>query len=441
MTGPRFAEMGGIGAARPSRRRRVLALALGALAWLVSVTPAGASPYAPVNQPGPPLDVPVAKLQSAIVCSSLVGQSGNEPVLLVPGTGATFQIQWQWNFAVALSDLGIPWCGVSPPEDQTGDIQIAAEYDVYAIRYLYHRSGGRRIAIVGHSQGGMQPRWALRFWPDTRAMVADDVGIAPDNQGGSGGNALCPPNTYCELTLHQQDTGSSFITALNSRQQMFPGIDYTVIYSTMDEIVFPQDTPLYGPGSYARIALQDVCPGHLADHFLDGTIDPVSWGLTLDAITQPGPASRVRIPSTVCSELVMPGLAATWPLQFAQAAASFLAARASAQDSYNEPPLKCYVYAACTGAAAPTLTMFVSTSPRRIRARHRARIHILVRTDEGGVLVPVPGATITLGRKRRTTGAGGDVTITTTPKRPGHYRVTANRAGTNPARTTITAHR
>jgi hypothetical protein len=27
----------------------------------------------------------------------------------------------------------------------------------------------------------MQHRWALRFWPDTRAMVADDIGIAPDN--------------------------------------------------------------------------------------------------------------------------------------------------------------------------------------------------------------------------------------------------------------------
>jgi hypothetical protein len=62
-----------------------------------------------------------------------------------------------------LSNLGIPWCGVTPPDNQLGDTQLAGEYDVYAIRYLYHQSGERKVAIVGHSQSGMQPRWPLRI--------------------------------------------------------------------------------------------------------------------------------------------------------------------------------------------------------------------------------------------------------------------------------------
>ncbi len=33
--------------------------------------------------------------------------------------------------------------------------------------------------MVTHSQGGMIGRWATRFWPDTRQMVDDIVGLAP----------------------------------------------------------------------------------------------------------------------------------------------------------------------------------------------------------------------------------------------------------------------
>jgi hypothetical protein len=43
------------------------------------------------------------------------------------------------------------------------DIQTAGEYVVYAIRTMPAAYGGR-IDIIGHSQAGMVPRWALRFW-------------------------------------------------------------------------------------------------------------------------------------------------------------------------------------------------------------------------------------------------------------------------------------
>ena len=66
---------------------------------------------------------------------------------------------------------------------------------MHAIRRI-HRISGRRVAVMGHSQGGMSMRWALRFWPDTRAMVDDVIGFAGSNHGtDSGGGCAngCTP--------------------------------------------------------------------------------------------------------------------------------------------------------------------------------------------------------------------------------------------------------
>jgi triacylglycerol esterase/lipase EstA (alpha/beta hydrolase family) len=412
------------------------------LCALFSAASASASAqYAPLGQPGPPLSVAPDQLASALVCSPNVGRSHREPVLFVPGTGETFPAFFQWSYANELSNLGIPWCGISPPYRQLGDVQIGGEYDAYAIRTLYRRSGDRKIAIVGHSQGGMQPRWALRFWPDTRAMVADDIGIAPDNQGTTNGRTLvdvCAPAGDCPLNFWQQATGSHFIQALNSRQQMFTGIDYTVIYSTTDSVVLPQDTPLDGAGSYRRIALQSICPADFATHFQDGTTDPVSWALTLDAITLPGPADPARIPQAVCRESLPPGMTPeAAAVGGSQAALSVTESATTAPTASAEPPLACYVYAHCQGRNAPTLRFWKHTTPRLIQAGHRALIHMLVRTDEGGVLVPAPAVRITLGRQRRLTDGDGDATIAIRLIHPGSYRLIASRPGCNPARATI----
>src|SRR3954447_22112013 len=99
---------------------------------------------------------------------------------------------------------------------------------VYAIRTMYARSG-RRIAVMGHSQGGMVPRWAFRFWPDTRTMVDDQVGFAPSNHGTA--DAQGPCTFPCPAAFWQQSNDAEFIKAVNSYQETFPGISYTEIYT------------------------------------------------------------------------------------------------------------------------------------------------------------------------------------------------------------------
>lgn len=72
------------------------------------------------------------------------------------GTSQTTESQYSWNFEPALAQAGIPRCAVSPPAYSMGDIQVAAEYDTYAIRTM-SKAAGRKITVIGHSQGGMQP--------------------------------------------------------------------------------------------------------------------------------------------------------------------------------------------------------------------------------------------------------------------------------------------
>jgi pimeloyl-ACP methyl ester carboxylesterase len=334
--------------------RRLLTLASMALA-LVPATAAAADPaYAPVDRPGPPLDVPSDKIAAAMECSKGVDRAARTPVLLVPGTGASAHDNYSWNYEPEFDKQGIPWCAITFPYDGNGDIQVNGEYMVYAIRTMYERAG-RKIAIVGHSQGGMVPRWALRFWPDTRAMVDDMIGFAPSNHGTTQAGLVCHGN--CLIANWQQSFGSNFIRALNSYQETFPGISYTNVYTHNDEVVRPNSddtgsSSLHGGGGrITNVAVQDVCPNDSSDHDLLGTVDAVAYALAMDAYTHDGPADKSRIPASTCAQPYMPGIdPATGPA--AGIKAFYDDESSTGPETPSEPPLACYVYASCVFASA-----------------------------------------------------------------------------------------
>ncbi|WP_183096178.1 lipase family alpha/beta hydrolase [Nocardioides stalactiti] len=320
-----------------------------------SVTAAVDGDYAPVSRPGPALRASAADLRAAVTCAGDFA-SGKQPVLLVPGTAFTYESQYAWSWAPALTRAGIPWCSVTPPHNSLGDLTIAGEYDAYAIRHTYRKAGGRKIAIVGHSQGGMRPRWALRFFPDTRRMVADYVGVAPDSQGvtlGAPGLAPALAGAVCGVVgcpqgVWQQLQGSAFMAAINSRQETFAGIDYSVIYSTRDGLVAPETTHLAavrGAG-YRRVAVQDLCPGRIADHFTNGSTDAATWALVIDAVTRSGPVDPARLSPSVCRQPFLPGLDQRAALLGAlQAPVQIATAIATTPRENAEAALPCYVYA------------------------------------------------------------------------------------------------
>jgi hypothetical protein len=229
---------------------------------------------------------------------------------------------------------------------------------VYAIRTMRAQSG-RRIAILGHSQGGMSMRWALRFWPDTRGQVDDVIGLAPTNHGTGSDQGACGGG--CVAASWQQLKTSAFIKALNSRAETFAGVSYTNVYTHNDEVAYPNaddsgTSSLHtGQGSVTNVATQDICPTDTYEHVQLGTVDPVAYALAIDALDHTGPANPARISRAVCSQPFHPGVdpasAQTYEQQLASLpgtlAGAFPVNVVGVPTLRAEPPLRCYVFASC----------------------------------------------------------------------------------------------
>jgi triacylglycerol esterase/lipase EstA (alpha/beta hydrolase family) len=351
-------------------RRGGLGCALAAAAVWILVPAASAladtGPYAPLDRAGPPLSVPQSQLSPALSCTAGITGDSRNPILLVPGTDLDPGPNYSWNYERAFASLGWPYCAITLPEHATGDIQIAGEYIVYALRAV-SKMAGRQVDVLGYSQGGMVPRWALRFWPDTRKLVHDMVGLDPSNHGTLDANAAC--QQQCSAADWQQASGSHFIDALNSGAETFAGIDYTVIFSRTDEIVVPNldasgSSSLHtGGGQIANIPVQQICPNDTSEHLAMGSYDPVGYALAVDAFSHESLADPTRVPATVCAQPFQPGVN---PTTFGSDYSGFLNAIGQAQQNAPqvsaEPPLRCYVFASCP-------------STRSGRRHHRARRH------------------------------------------------------------------
>src|SRR6185437_9592331 len=118
----------------------------------------------------------------------------------------------------------------------TGDIAASAGQLASFVTRVLAATGAAKVDIVGHSQGGMMPRYYLKFLGGAN-KVGTLVGLAPSNHGTDldglveavqslpGGNdfvgALC-------ASCVQQEVGSDFLTNLNNGGDTVPGVNYTV---------------------------------------------------------------------------------------------------------------------------------------------------------------------------------------------------------------------
>lgn len=305
---------------------------------------------------GPALQVPEQALAQSLSCTGDLEDADHEPVLLIPGTTQT-PAEFSWNYARAFAAEGRPFCTVALPDKGMGDIQVAAEYVVSAVRTMSERAGGP-VDVVGHSQGGMITRWALKFWPDTRDAVDDLVGLAPSNHGTVVANGICLAPGGCAPAIQQQRADARFIAALNAGRETWDEVDYTVAYTDFDEVVVPnvETPPLLpdaappassalrdGGDNVRNVSLQSLCPAHPADHLTIGTSDAVSFALVVDALDHDGPADPDRIDRAVCLQPFQPGVdPMTFPTDFAQVLTTVADALATTPPVATEPPLQPY---------------------------------------------------------------------------------------------------
>jgi triacylglycerol esterase/lipase EstA (alpha/beta hydrolase family) len=205
-----------------------------------------------------------------------------QPVVLVHGTFADMSNSWQaispllknngyCVFALNYGDYnGSGAIGVYGVDDITTSAQ---ELSVFVDK-VRTATGAAEVDLVGHSQGGMMPRYYLKYLGGA-AKVRALVGLSPSNHGTTldglfilsnffpGANqftgALCPA---CE----QQRVDSAFITNLNAGGETVPGVEYTVIQTRYDTVVTPYTSAFLSGPNVRNILLQNQCILDLGDH-------------------------------------------------------------------------------------------------------------------------------------------------------------------------------
>jgi pimeloyl-ACP methyl ester carboxylesterase len=203
------------------------------------------------------------------------------PVVLVHGTFADMSNSWQ-----ALSPLlhNHGYCVFAlnyGSHNGSGDIGVYAVGDIAQsagqlsdfVDRVLAATGAAEVDLVGHSQGGMMPRYYLKNLGGA-TKVHSLVGLSPSNHGTTvdglltlggyfpGSNSFfgnCP-------ACGQQEAGSEFVTQLNAGGETVPGVDYTVIQTRYDEVVTPYTSAFLSGPRVTNILLQDQCGLDLGEH-------------------------------------------------------------------------------------------------------------------------------------------------------------------------------
>ncbi len=217
------------------------------------------------------------------------------PVVLVHGT---FENQAMWDFlSPPIKAAGYCVFALDYGDDATGDIPTSAGELGAFVDQVLAETGASKVDLVGHSQGGMMPRYWMKF--DGGAAKTDElIGIAPSNHGTT--NPLAKPAGVFCMACSQQAAGSAFITNLNAGGDTLSGVFYTVISTRYDEVVTPyQSQALSGPSSQVtNVVLQNRCPFDISEH-LTIPDDPVTARWVLNALGRSGPADPSLRPSCV----------------------------------------------------------------------------------------------------------------------------------------------
>jgi triacylglycerol esterase/lipase EstA (alpha/beta hydrolase family) len=220
------------------------------------------------------------------------------PVVLVHGTLANSVDNWL-VLAPYLEDRG--YCVFSldygrlpgvPVFYGLGPIDKSAEQLSAYIDKVLAATGAAKADLVGHSQGGMMPRYYLKFLGGA-AKVNALVGIAPSNHGTDldGLTNLLPyfPGAADLISastpaLADQIVGSAFLTKLNAGGDTVPGVQYTVIATKYDEVATPYSSQFLSGSGVHNVLLQNLCPVDLSEHALIGLTDRVAFHEVANAL-------------------------------------------------------------------------------------------------------------------------------------------------------------
>jgi triacylglycerol esterase/lipase EstA (alpha/beta hydrolase family) len=184
----------------------------------------------------------------------------------------------------------------------TGDIAQSAEQLGSFVTQVLAATAARKVDLVGHSQGGMMPRYYLRFLGGA-SKVHTLVGLSPSNHGTTLDGIFTLANLlgvdsafgfHCPA-CEQQEAGSAFLAKLNARKDTVPGVHYTVIQSTNDEVVTPYTSAFLVGRNVTNIVLQEQCSLDQGEH-LSAPYDHIADADVLSALDPAHPVTPACTP-------------------------------------------------------------------------------------------------------------------------------------------------
>jgi pimeloyl-ACP methyl ester carboxylesterase len=246
-----------------------------------------------------------------------------DPVILVHGTFANMDDNWQ-AASPLLADNG--YCvyafnyggtSATSPIQGIGDIAASAAQLGSFVNTVLAATGAAKVDLVGHSQGGMMPRYYLDNLGGA-SKVNDFVALAPSNYGttldgltefasllGVAGEINGALTSVCPACV-EQEQGSAFLASLNATPTV-AGVHYTVIESVDDEVVTPYTNAfLPAAANVTNITVQHQCLLDGSDH-LEIAADPIAMADMLNALD---PSAPVHVPCLV----VLPVTGPTGPV-------------------------------------------------------------------------------------------------------------------------------
>ncbi len=210
-----------------------------------------------------------------------------EPAVIVHGTFGD-QKSLLDNLSLALKRDGFCVYALDYGNRATGPIEGSAQQLKDFVAKVLAATGASKVELVGHSQGGMMPRYYIKNLGGD-AYVEDLVGLAPSNHGTTVNQAFSS-SPYC-TSCDQQKYDSPFLRALNSPDETPGAVDYTQVETTHDQVVVPYTSAFLTPGPQStNITLQDRCPGDQSEH-LSIPMDRQAIAWTLEAFHHDGPAA------------------------------------------------------------------------------------------------------------------------------------------------------
>jgi triacylglycerol esterase/lipase EstA (alpha/beta hydrolase family) len=224
------------------------------------------------------------------------------PVVLVHGTLANENFSWQAlspelknaGYCVYAFNYGADGSTITHFFGLAPIATSAKQLSTFVNRVLAS-TGASKVDLVGHSQGGMMPRYYIQDLGGA-AKVNMLVALAPSNDGTTalgfstlvsmlksvGINFLTLAGCY---SCTQQLVGSSFLSSLNAAPSYgeSASVKYVVISTKYTEIVTPYTNNFLHPASNVQqIILQNQCPIDFSEHI--GIIyDPVALQDVLNA--------------------------------------------------------------------------------------------------------------------------------------------------------------